>query len=304
MSDIDSNAAEALSPMDRHSTTAGNLLRAAREAQGLHVAALAVAMKVPVKKLEALEADRLDQLSDPVFVRALASGVCRALKVDSALILEKLPRSPIPRLDRQERAVNAPFTVPNQSKPFTLPEFLTKPAVIGVLVLVLGAGILLWMPDSLSGLGRIVSPRRPMVSEPVVAPFDTGAGNVVSTPVAVTGAAQLAGVAAAPQPLADASQPTVLGKSDVSVNGPDIAGPASGLVTFRARASSWVEVTDAKGVVQLRKTLQSGEKAAASGDLPLSVVIGRADVTEVEVRGKQFALEAVAKENVARFEVK
>ena len=38
--------------------TAGALLRAAREASGLHIAALAVAMKVPVKKLEALEADR------------------------------------------------------------------------------------------------------------------------------------------------------------------------------------------------------------------------------------------------------
>lgn len=62
--------------------TAGELLRQAREAAGLHVAALAVSMKVPVKKLEALEADRLDLLPDAVFVRALASSVCRTLKID------------------------------------------------------------------------------------------------------------------------------------------------------------------------------------------------------------------------------
>lgn len=37
--------------------TAGALLRQARESTGLHIAALAVAMKVPVKKLEALEAE-------------------------------------------------------------------------------------------------------------------------------------------------------------------------------------------------------------------------------------------------------
>jgi cytoskeleton protein RodZ len=56
------------------SLTAGAMLRKARMAAGLHVAALAVSMKVPVKKLEALESDRLDLLPDVAFVRALASS--------------------------------------------------------------------------------------------------------------------------------------------------------------------------------------------------------------------------------------
>ena len=47
--------------------TAGALLRQAREAAGLHVAALAVALKVPVRKLEALEDNRWDVLPDLVF---------------------------------------------------------------------------------------------------------------------------------------------------------------------------------------------------------------------------------------------
>ena len=55
--------------------SAGALLRQAREAAGLHVAALAVSLKVPVKKLEALESDRLDLLPDAVFARALASSM-------------------------------------------------------------------------------------------------------------------------------------------------------------------------------------------------------------------------------------
>ena len=63
--------------------TAGGLLREARQAAGLHIAALAVALKVPVSKLEALEADDYAKLTDTVFVRALASSVCRALKADS-----------------------------------------------------------------------------------------------------------------------------------------------------------------------------------------------------------------------------
>ena len=64
--------------------TAGSLLRLAREANGLHIAALAVSIRVPVKKLEALEANRLDELHDPVFIRALAALVCRALKIEPA----------------------------------------------------------------------------------------------------------------------------------------------------------------------------------------------------------------------------
>ena len=64
--------------------SAGTLLREAREAAGLHVSTLAANLKVPVRKLEALEEDRYDLLPDAVFVRALASSVCRTLKVEIA----------------------------------------------------------------------------------------------------------------------------------------------------------------------------------------------------------------------------
>jgi len=67
---------------------------------------------------------------------------------------------------------------------------------------------------------------------------------------------------------------------------------------------SWVEVVDARGTVQVRKTLSAGEVVGASGVLPLSVVVGRADAMEVQVHGKPFDLPRVSKDNVARFEVK
>ena len=82
------------------------------------------------------------------------------------------------------------------------------------------------------------------------------------------------------------------------------AASASGLIVFRAKASSWVEVIDAKGVVAVRKVLEPGETAGASGALPLRVTIGRIDATEVQVRGKPFDLSTVSRDNVARFEVK
>src|SRR5687767_15686536 len=97
--------------------TAGVLLRRAREAAGLHVAALAVALKVPVRKLEALEEDRYDLLTDAVFVRALASSVCRTLKIDPQPVLDRLPQTTVPRLARDVDSINAPFRAPNDGAP-------------------------------------------------------------------------------------------------------------------------------------------------------------------------------------------
>jgi cytoskeleton protein RodZ len=78
----------------------------------------------------------------------------------------------------------------------------------------------------------------------------------------------------------------------------------SDIVRFTVKTESWVEVVDAKGQVVLRRIVTAGEVAGASGVLPLIVVVGRADATQVRIRGKVFELGPVTKDNVARFEVK
>jgi cytoskeleton protein RodZ len=50
--------------------------------------------------------------------------------------------------------------------------------------------------------------------------------------------------------------------------------------------------------------LAAGEAASAAGALPLQVVIGRVDATQVQVRGKPLSLRTLSHDNVARFEVK
>ena len=102
---------EVAAPVD--GVTAGMLLRHAREAAGLHVDTLAANLKVPVRKLEALEEDRYDLLPDAVFARALASSVCRTLKVDAQPVLERLPQSVQPRLKPDGPVINAPFRSPS-----------------------------------------------------------------------------------------------------------------------------------------------------------------------------------------------
>jgi cytoskeleton protein RodZ len=80
---------------------------------------------------------------------------------------------------------------------------------------------------------------------------------------------------------------------------------ASGpIVSFRTKGPSWIQVTDATGATVLRKLMEPGESATASGTLPLSVTVGSVETTEVQVRGKPYNLAPVSKDNVARFEVK
>jgi len=136
-------------------------------------------------------------------------------------------------------------------------------------------------------------------SSPAAAP-----GNV---PTAVTPDARPAPLASASALPAKPAGPTATGTVSAApiVQGPETAkGPSTGIVVFAPTESSWVEVTDARGVVLLRRMLTPGEVAGATGILPLSAVVGRADVTAVKVRGQAFDLTPIARDNVARFEVK
>ena len=78
----------------------------------------------------------------------------------------------------------------------------------------------------------------------------------------------------------------------------------SEMLVLRAKAPCWVKVVDAKGGVQVLRVFAAGEVQGIAGDAPLSVVIGAVDAMSVEVRGKPFSLVGIAKDNVARFEVK
>ena len=88
---------------------AGALLRAARQQQGMHIMALAAAIKVTPAKLEALEAGRYHELPDATFTRALALTICRVLKIDPTPVLAQLPGARDIGLGRVDGGLNMPF---------------------------------------------------------------------------------------------------------------------------------------------------------------------------------------------------
>lgn len=296
--------------------SAGQLLREAREAAGIHIAALAVSLKVPVKKMEALEQDRFDLLPDAVFVRALAASVCRILKIDSREVLARLPQTSTPRLANHAVGINTPFR-PAGGKVASpsLATQLSRPAVLVGLVLVLAALVLVLLPtlrdDVMALRNGVPSPASPDAAQ-VMPPELAASGDVPSAPVLAVepsgppASEPVAGTAAAVTPPAFSSTAAApAAAASVPAAATILAAPAGAdVLSFNARKESWVEVTDAKGAVVMRRLLTAGETATVTGVLPLSAVVGRADSTLVQVRGRPFDLTLMTRDNVARFEVK
>lgn len=296
--------------------TAGTLIRQAREQAGLHIGALAVSLKVPVKKLEALEGDRLAELPDIVFARALAATVCRILKVDSVAVLAALPQTVTKSSGNVGGTAKPAFRSTGHNPQRSILEKLTRPFMLMGVAFAVGALALIVYPSlepfftGTSGSSEIgmrsvssATVRDNLgTSQPVLTPDqNANALAVRQAPI------QLGGAAVA----APASLPT-LTAVDIGSTGtaespklePQAGVEMTGILTLTSKGTSWVEVVDASRITQLRKTMAAGESLAVSGTVPLSVTVGRADTIEVQVRGKTIDLAAFTKDNVARFEVK
>lgn len=292
--------------------SAGTLLRQAREAAGLHIAALAVSLKVPVKKLEALEADRIDLLPDAVFARALAASVCRTLKTDPGPVLASLPQTNLAQLQSQSKASTTSFASPGLDTRVGTRNRLSRPVVVFALALMVAALVIGFLPAAESllapfGMARVgTAAQSPSAAPPVVALGPDGSSQtplIASTVLSGSGLPD--NVAATTNPAnTGLAQSSPAASTVPAESAPTAANLGTDIVMLKSLGSSWVEVLDAKRAVRLRKTLQPGEAVGVSADLPMYVTVGRADTIEVQVRGKPLDLGPLTKDNVARFEVR
>jgi cytoskeleton protein RodZ len=300
--------------------TAGQMLNNARRAAGLSLEDLAARVKVPVARLQALEEDRFESWPDMNVVRAAAASVCRHVRLDSTVILARLPRAE--KMVWSSAVADSPvgfqdkdgFKMRSSSGLGRLPLALLALALaLGALGLYLGPLLQAWIDRAWTGQALAKAPAVPEpVLPPDAEPTDTRVG-VIAPESASSATLQVGALAPASAPL-PGSAPTLAAPSlavSNAVGGAVVEGKVSSaqavalppLLAFKARGLTWVAVTDANGVVLLRKTLAAGETASAAGALPLWVVVGRADNTEVQVRGQALKLEPSGPENVARFKV-
>jgi len=296
--------------------TAGGLLRQARQARGMHIAALANAMKVTPQKLEALESDRFDELPGATFTRALAQTVCRTLKIDAAPVLALLPSVNGQGLEQMSRGLNEPFRDrPGRQPPTEYLSFLKNPVRLGAIALVvLAVAVYLlpagWVSEHLrlpSIASAPVNGASPAASEPVVSNVVTETVVGVAEPVMPEGAASgaIETVHSAPAETGATAEPQPAVPAAGNAAAPASATNATGALQLRATSESWVEVLDQRGVPLFSRMLQPGETVGLDGVSPLRVKIGNAAATEVTYKGSRVDLAPVtSRGNVAKLELK
>ncbi|WP_185970015.1 helix-turn-helix domain-containing protein [Tepidimonas alkaliphilus] len=310
---------------------AGTRLRQAREQAGVPIEALAATLKVPVQRLQALEAGAYEALPDATFTRALALSVCRALKIEPAPVLAALPSGEAPRLTPSSGDLGAPMPRKEAAPAFANPPAARRrrwpwALAAGLLVAALLVGLWpdeegAWLAlspssepegstDLSSSGGQDPAPALAAALPP--AKQDQGrqsassAGGSVGTSAPATPSGQAVSVTtpAADGPGAAAqAAPGSASVQTAAVPAPTQSGGGGALV-LRTSATSWIQVTGSSGRVWLQRNVQPGETLRFDDDLPLAVVVGRADATTVEVRGRPLDLTLMARNNVARFEVR
>lgn len=301
--------------------SAGALLRQARQAQGVALGDLAATLKVPVEKLQALEDEDWQRLPDVVFLRALAQTICRTLHLEAAPVLALLPQQKVTALAPQG-GLNAPMRergVPSILATNT--KHSPWPWVVLLLIVLGGGGYLgvQWMaPEWVRGVSTTVpAPSDPAGDSPLFSPAvpeegdGGGMGNMGD--VAQAGEVPTVQAAALMQPALpeeEGAQPgfaapaTAPAAEPAAAPAAQAAASVSPVLRITAKGATWVQVLDAQQRLLIEKILQDGEVFSTSAPKPLTVAVGKADLATVEVNGAPFDVQAVARSNVARFEVK
>lgn len=319
----------------------GELLRAAREAQGLSLDHLAATLKVTPAKLAALEEGRLDQLPDASFARALAQTMCRVLKIDPAPVLAGLPAARVAPLASDKPALNQPFKE-NRLAPKMFDgdgegawSSLLRPQWLAPILLLLAAAVIYLLPDSFewpkwqgasvpadSVASQASSPEQtvdgvlpvPAASDALLLDPVASAVSDASAPVLAPSASEVGAPASVVSPLAPVQgmvpavspvpMPAVATLA-VAASQPSFNPTAAdGPVALTVTEDSWIEVIDGGGNTRLSRIVRAGESMAMGGVAPWKLRIGHVGGVKVSLRGQPVDLTPFTRNNVARLELK
>ncbi len=300
----------------------GALLRAAREKQGLHIAALAAAIKVAPRKLDALENDRWDELPDATFARALAQTVCRTLKIDPRPVLDRLPPAGGAAFENAPEGLNAPFRERPGRDDAGLAVTAVRPMVWAAAVLMLAAVAVYfwpagWLTDSRASAAVQAASAAAAASAAEAAALAAAASAVPMPPAPAASEAIAAAVEAPPvvaaepvaaKAVAVASAPpavaAIVATAPPTANAPATRAAPPGLIQLSTRDASWIEARDAGGKLLLSRLVPAGESVGLDGALPVRLTIGNAAATQLAFRGQAVDLQPSTRDNVARVELK
>lgn len=248
----------------------GQILREAREAQGMSLDEAAMRLRLMHRQVAAIEADDFESLGQIVFARGFVRNYARLLGIVPETLLASMQGAPA-----EPAAVS-------QSQPQLQRSWLSSPwlilALLGLLVVVaVPVALYLWLNSEVAD------------------------GPVNQVP----SSAQVRSVPAAPPVPAPAAAKTPVAGDARSVAAPVPAAPAAptvgSVLHLEFGEESWTEIKDARGRMLHRELNRAGSSVDVSGRPPFEVVIGNAAQARLTYNGRPIDLKPFTDSTVARF---
>lgn len=295
---------------------AGATLRAAREAAGLSVDAVAQQLKLAPRQVTALEEEDFQRLPGRTFVRGFARNYARCVHLDPETVLALLP---VP-----ESALDRPTFAAARRPMGEIPvEHISRPSSARWLLALLLAVVI-----AAAGYYEYTRQQTAANRDPEPVAARSGASAPVGPPVAAATSAPASSSAdagtlttALPNPVSDSASAgsraepkdgaAAAGAAPGSIAAKDAASAAATLLTasdaalvLTFKGTSWAEVKDAHGRVILQMTGGAGMTQTVSGTAPLELALGNAPDVAVTFRGQALDLAPYTRGNVARVALK
>ncbi len=305
--------------------TPGRILAAARAERGMSISEVAQRLKFSIRHIEALEADRHDALPSGPFARGMIRAYAKLLGVDSARLLEELPRPGTggePAMQPQDMSV--PF--PQDGRPGSRVYLLLSMLIIVAVTVVLAewfirshresqqeAALPAPASESAAKVDALPEPVTPTADEPLTVmnatPEDAGRSTEPTSTIAPPASPTLPPAptfeSGSKPPVEETTAPSAEDTATAMQAQPadsasEPLAPGRSRLTFTFEVESWVEVTDANGKIILSALNSPGTERTLVGTGPFSLVIGNASGVRLTHDGKPVEFAPNRKSDVAR----
>lgn len=258
----------------------GQTLARWRAQRGESVSNVAARLRCDVAVIEALEADRFNDLGAPVFARGHLKRYADLL---GAPVDELLERWAV--VQRQSLAPPDLTSMPRARARSVDTRVWGRR--VGAAAVALVIGLAAWW--ILKGSGTATTPTQ-LAAQALPPPPPAPTPLPVAAQPAVAGAATPLSTTPETTPPPAGTTPAVVIPAQVSTavspaSAPPVAGDRARL-RLAAREDSWVQVVDATGRRLYFGTLRRDNSISLNGAAPLRVLLGRADATSVELAGR------------------
>jgi cytoskeleton protein RodZ len=278
----------------------GAALSAARQELGLGLSEVSQQLKFGLRQLEALEADRFDQLPGGTFARGMVRNYARLLKIDPDPLLARIAdRYDAPDSNQLAARFSQPVPFSDNARRSTLVYFGLSLVILGVV----GGVAYQWQHER--NAPRLMAFVKPKAEAPARKPTLPAQQVIAPAPAAAPAAEEKKTEEKKIEEKKVEEAKVVERKPAPSVK-TVAAPPPSGVHRIVLRVETdeaWLEVTDGAGRQLVSSLNRAGSERVVQGRGPFTLVIGNASHVRVLHNDHELDLKPYTRVEVARFTI-